>query len=124
MQIKANSPAGAVTGSATAYSPIIDLGTDFLKNAHLEACKAGDSGAGSQTLTIEVSANADMSSPSTAPAPGLGGDARPASNTTSAATMYAAGRATKRYARAKFVNGTTAQAASTVISLAVKVREL
>jgi hypothetical protein len=127
MQIKAMSAAAAVGNAATAYSPIIDMGTGFdlfLKQAHLEALKAGDVAAGAQVLTIEVSDNADMSSPSTAPAPGLGGDARAAVNSTAANSMYAAARMTKRYARAKFVNGTTPQGATCVISLAVKVREL
>ncbi len=124
MKIKANSAAAAVGNGATAFSPTIDLGTDFLKQATLEAAKAGDVAAGSQTLTIEVSDNADMSSPSTAPAPGISGDARPAVNSGAANTMTAAARATKRYARAKFVNGTTPQGATCVISLAVQVKGL
>lgn len=122
MQVNAVNTFASLVAAGTAYSPIIDLGTDFLKQAHLIAQKDGTASAG-ESLTIEVSANANMSAPSNAPAPGIGGDARSSTNSTSAATMQAAGRLTKRYARAKFINGATPQTALT-LTLSVKVREL
>ena len=84
MQIIARSATFGLAAGAQANSPIIDMGTDFLKKPHIIAERLGVASPG-ETLVIKHSNNSDMSASVTAPAgPGLGGDNRSPSNSTSA----------------------------------------
>lgn len=121
MEIKFRSTDTAVAASGTLVTNWVDLGADFKRLIIAGNTFNGVASVGS-VLSLEESDDAVTSS-AVPSAPGDGGDSRPSTYTPSgAASQTVKGRAGKRYVRAKFVNGATAQGATFRIELCLHVR--
>lgn len=121
MQIKFRSDVGAVAGAGTLSTNAVDLGADF-KRLVIEAETAN--GVASVGSVLKLEESDDASTWTVVPdAAGDGGDSRPATYATSgAASQSVKGRAGKRYVRAFFTNGATAQGATFRIDFILNVR--
>lgn len=121
MELKFRSADTAVAAAGTLYTNWVDLGPDF-KNLIMAANTFNGVASVGSVLSLEESV--DAITPTAVPSvAGDGGDSRPATYTpTGAASQTVKGRAGKRYVRAKFVNGATAQGATFRIEHCLHVR--